>query len=374
MRMNLRKLPLMFCVAGMLFWMFAGLLPVYASAAEPVGSLTMFCQTQEGIILSDVDWDIHRIGYRAEDGSFQLNKDFYYPVSLADTSKSAISEAAQTLAGYCVSDKLKPLDKQTSDAQGKVKFEELPYGLYLLIGGLVKEGEVYYIYSPFIIEIPSPDSKDVDIIAYPKAKMMSWTEESYEYTLKKIWSDDDDFYAARPISITAKIYRDGAYYQSVVLNESNQWTYSWHSNTLNEWTIVEENVPRDYAVVYNNNGFQFVIVNTFDEELQYWKDQPLETSVVITETTTAATTTTETATTTEVSTATETSATATAQMSETTSTTTTTTTTTTTKTTTKKPQKPEKLPQTGQLWWPVPVLAIAGVVLTALGLKLRNKE
>ncbi len=30
------------------------------------------------------------------------------------------------------------------------------------------------------------------------------------------------------------------------------------------------------------------------------------------------------------------------------------------------------LPQTGQLWWPVPIMAIAGMVLVALGLRLRS--
>lgn len=33
-----------------------------------------------------------------------------------------------------------------------------------------------------------------------------------------------------------------------------------------------------------------------------------------------------------------------------------------------------KLPQTGQLWWPVPVLALAGLVLVAIGLRLRKKD
>lgn len=37
------------------------------------------------------------------------------------------------------------------------------------------------------------------------------------------------------------------------------------------------------------------------------------------------------------------------------------------------PNKPEYIPQTGLLWWPVPVLAVAGLALLALGLMLRRK-
>ena len=33
---------------------------------------------------------------------------------------------------------------------------------------------------------------------------------------------------------------------------------------------------------------------------------------------------------------------------------------------------PEKIPQTGQLWWPVPMLAVIGLVLIALGLRVRS--
>ena len=40
-----------------------------------------------------------------------------------------------------------------------------------------------------------------------------------------------------------------------------------------------------------------------------------------------------------------------------------------------RPEHPRggKLPQTGQLWWPVPVLLLAGLVLVIVGL-LRRKE
>ena len=35
---------------------------------------------------------------------------------------------------------------------------------------------------------------------------------------------------------------------------------------------------------------------------------------------------------------------------------------------------PDKLPQTGQLWWPVPLLASAGLLLTAAGVVIRRKD
>ena len=33
-----------------------------------------------------------------------------------------------------------------------------------------------------------------------------------------------------------------------------------------------------------------------------------------------------------------------------------------------------KLPQTGQLWWPVPILALGGLALLAIGLGLKKRQ
>lgn len=46
----------------------------------------------------------------------------------------------------------------------------------------------------------------------------------------------------------------------------------------------------------------------------------------------------------------------------------------TTPPTTKPPQKPSQLPQTGQLWWPVPVLICAGLACIVVGLIRRRRE
>jgi len=111
--------------------------------------------------------------------------------------------------------------------------------------------------------------------------------------------------------------------------------------------------------VFRNNEKQYVVVNSFNtassiEDSTQWTDSVVTETVESTEKSTD-----ETIATSETVKATENTST-----SITTSTTIITTTTTT----------PEKLPQTGQLWWPVPVLALAGLVLMGIGFKLRTKE
>ena len=43
------------------------------------------------------------------------------------------------------------------------------------------------------------------------------------------------------------------------------------------------------------------------------------------------------------------------------------------KTTTPPPDNPPDVPQTGQLWWPVPILAAAGIFLLILGLRKNRR-
>jgi len=38
------------------------------------------------------------------------------------------------------------------------------------------------------------------------------------------------------------------------------------------------------------------------------------------------------------------------------------------------PASGEKLPQTGTLWWPVPILAVSGVVFILVGIIFRKRE
>ena len=43
-------------------------------------------------------------------------------------------------------------------------------------------------------------------------------------------------------------------------------------------------------------------------------------------------------------------------------------------TNTRPSEPPPKLPQTGMLWWPVPVLACGGLLLIAVGLIVRHRQ
>ena len=68
MRTKLRqRLQLLLCAFGILLWILAGAFQFCTAAAQELGSITMICQTKEGLILEGVNWKLYRVGERTEE-------------------------------------------------------------------------------------------------------------------------------------------------------------------------------------------------------------------------------------------------------------------------------------------------------------------
>lgn len=131
-----------------------------------------------------------------------------------------------------------------------------------------------------------------------------------EYSAVKIWKDKGHE-KSRPASVTVQLLENGRIYEEVKLNEKNGWQHTWKDlKASSKWTVTEKNVPKGYTVSVSREGKKLFVTNTYRAD---------------------------------------------------------------------KPQEPGKdgggkLPQTGQLWWPAAVLAIAGVFFIICGLVGRKKE
>lgn len=79
-------------------------------------------------------------------------------------------------------------------------------------------------------------------------------------TVRKIWNDTG---AIRPTEISVDLLRNGNVYQTMKLNEGNQWKYTWTGLTYNDvWTVQESDVPDGYTVSYHTEGSITDITNT----------------------------------------------------------------------------------------------------------------
>ncbi len=372
MRISLRRsFVLLVSLLGMLLWM---LLPAGALNAHAAGNgvLRLYCETTDGVILEGMHWDIYLVGGTDEDGNYVLQGDFAdYPVSLEDLSASALTEAAETLENYATIDGITPLASADADENGFLQFSMLEPGLYLVAGDYVRIGDVYYFPSAFLLEVPEDGAADFDMPAYPKYISMNAGDGGLDYSVKKVWENDETEIQNRSVYIKVGIYRDNVLYETVTLDESNDWTYNWSADQFYEWRVLEIDVPEGYDVVYRSNETQYVIVNTYTTSSSV-TGTTVESDSSYTDTTTeteAINTGTDLPPETDMTSyATEESG--TSGSAEQTGVSTTTTTITTTETSVEK----EDLPQTGQLWWPVPVLGAAGLLAIAIGLRLVTRE
>ncbi len=228
----------------------------------------------------------------------------------------------------------------SSDAEGIATISGLELGVYLVVSDTLEDNsnDCTYTFTPFFTSIPTIDPETdtwvydngeeyvVDVTAkceyYFNPRMV-------EYNLYKNWIDND---ATRPSSIVVKIYLDGELYETVTLSASNNWHYSWSYREGHSWTV-SETVPSGYSVSYSISGSVFTMTNTGNETPPETPNEPEEpptpdnpaeevlgaVRLAITEDDTP-----------EVLGAT-------------------------------------RLPQTGQLWWPVFVLALIGIGFFAAG-------
>ena len=73
----------------------------------------------------------------------------------------------------------------------------------------------------------------------------------------------------RPTEIVVDLLKNGEVYDTVTLSEENGWSYNWDKlprynadGTRAEWTMTEQTVE-DYTVLIEKNGITFTVTNTY---------------------------------------------------------------------------------------------------------------
>lgn len=286
--------------------------------ADRQASLTVSF-AQEDNSFAGAKFRIYRVASVSASTEFTLTGDFAnYPVKVNGLDSSGWRALAQTLEGYVARDGLSPLREEQTGADGKALFDQLDTGLYLVIGDRYQQDGYTYTPESFLICLPTLD-EETDTWIYDAAATCKYdcTSQPPEggntvsRKVLKVWKDSDNK-EKRPDEITVQLLCDGQIYDTVALSDSNNWKYTWDGlDDSHRWQVVEYETPEGYTVSVDQQGITFVMTNSQTEDVP------------------------------------------------------------------DKPQKPDTptLPQTGMLWWPVPVLAAAGLFLFLLGWrKYRHAE
>lgn len=268
--------------------------------------------------ISGMQFDAYLIADVDECGELTVTEpyqDYADDLDIRGRNDEAWKEMEQVLERKIILDKdLKPSRSAVTDTDGMAKFTDIPMGLYLVTGSSIQKDGYVYTTSPFFVMLPEQDLNsntwNYHIVAKSKPQQNPVLD---DFEVIKEWADACHE-EQRPKSITIQLLCDGeAYGEPITLPDNGSWSYTWHNlDTNHYWTVKEMPVDGYKTEEPRRVGNTFIVTNTCNKP--------------------------------------------------------------STSGSPGNPGKPSnsKLPQTGQLWWPVPVLIAVGLLFIVIGLIRRR--
>lgn len=144
-------------------------------------------------------------------------------------------------------------------------------GLYLVVGSRRSIGDDVYSAMPFMLFLPGMDESanewDYAVSVSPKhEKEFNPSDDPDDRVITrkviKVW-DDEGYETIRPENVTVQLLCDGEIYDTVVLSQDNNWRYAWdHLSPDHEWLVVEKEI-RNYAVTVSQTNSVFFVSNKY---------------------------------------------------------------------------------------------------------------
>ena len=194
--------------------------------------------TQEEVPLPDVQYRLYQVG---ELSGFADGKYTYTPIgAFADVgveldrlnflynaddtaAKESLIEKAEALAAYVEENELQADGSMTTNVKGTVTFTNLGAGLYLALGEPIDDtlGGLNYTFTPqaTLAAVPFQNGNG-RWSSYVGAEVK--LEATVKVSVKVIWDGENP-----PASVTVTLRKDTADYDSQTLNAAGAWSYVW---------------------------------------------------------------------------------------------------------------------------------------------------
>lgn len=199
--------------------------------------------------------------YRA--GSFEggpiVWDDAYKGIPVPNThSPASMQECAKSLMSRIDGPGLEPDYEGALGADGQYAFGSVRKGVYCITGDPVKNGSRIYRAVPSVIIVEG--DMDIELKAEAEGIHAGSRPGTTLVSVEKKW---DAKKKAIPKSVTAGLLRDGVLVDSVTLDGSNGWSYTWPDlDAGSVWSVKELTVPDGFYAVLTRSGSRFVITNT----------------------------------------------------------------------------------------------------------------
>lgn len=288
-----------------------------ARAIDPIepgrtGSLTIRS-------VAGTSFTLYRVAEMKGFGTFTPTWDFADLCSAEDLEgldSEGWSTLAGTLSGY-VGAGGRAYRRADAGEDGSAVFAGLSVGLYLVTGTPYMQDGRMYMPQPSLVALPSRDARDnwvYGLTVDPKPEEVRHYD---EIRVRKVWVDGQS--ADRPEQITVRLYVNDRLYDTVTLSAKNGWRYTWDVRGIAQpavFKVTEVGVPEGYTHSVDYTGTYITSCRGPGREITIVNRKRGV-----------------------------------------------------------RPSRPSgKLPQTGLLWWPVPLLAGAGMVLFILGWLRRRRH
>lgn len=256
--------------------------------------------------------------YRVADISLSYELSFAdpftkYPI-VFENNQDDWRKLAVTLFGYVCADNISADYSAKISSDGSAVFNNIPVGVYLITADVYKSNHKVYVPQPVLVSVPNHDiHNEFNYNVIVNAKYNFYDEnEKTDLDVLKIWKNENDN-SNHPDSVIVELYNGTELYDTVKLSHQNNWEYTWEKlSAYGNWNIREKSVFNGYTVSVDKQSNSFIITNSAIVP-------PLKTN----------------------------------KPSESSS-------------------QNKSLPQTGLLWWPVPVLIAGGLFLIIIGY-IRNR-
>ncbi|MDD6685846.1 MAG: Cna B-type domain-containing protein [Lachnospiraceae bacterium] len=257
---------------------------------------------------------LYKAADKQKDGTFVLTRDFAGAgTEVNDLTTDGLANAGAVLSAYIEKNHPQPVSTMKI-TDGTCQWTGLQDGLYIAVGSPIRESEKLLEFSPVVAYLPYTDNGTEMRDLDSEVKPPAVVPENTQYSVYKVWKDGTG--SGRPDSVEVSLIQQdvsgSAVYDTRVLDKKNNWTYTW------------KNLPSGYAYKAIENKVPQGYTQTVNRE---------GAKTIITNSRPSG----------------------------------------------KNPLTAVtsgKLPQTGQLWWPVPVLVAAGLLCLLVGFwkKTRNEK
>lgn len=245
--------------------------PAATAATAAEGSLTVTYQYQEAA-LNNADISLYRLADWSAKGGYTPTGDFAnhtaYPVDwdILNADQQTLRDFANTMAGYIAVNKPAAESTLKTDSAGVATFNQLKDGLYLAVVAPYEGNVLTCQTAAMLVALPNVH-KNADeqrtLSIEPKADCA--VPPTTTISVNKVWKGKNS--AKRPESVKMNLLQDGKVYDSIMLNNANDWKYTWKGlQAKHEYTVVEANVPGNYTALVDRENNDYTVTNTAKPE------------------------------------------------------------------------------------------------------------